>query len=461
MSTLLAISPVNAHETTELHSTIIHVDESGYSPAITIIDPGTTVIFENVGEEKHWPATDDHPSHTRYDGTSLEEHCHDTETATFDSCVGIEPGKTWSFTFDNPGTFSYHDHLWPHLTGKIRVEKKEAIPTQPNLVERIMNFIRRIFYKNTSPKTQEIITTSDSFYTQLKSDYIQLVQDENPSIAIQQLRDESAQNPKVLSLCHDVLHEIGHTAYEKYGSFSEAVIYQNDFCNSGYIHGLFESYFATAENPLEGISQQCATYNTGGRKIDIWQCHHGIGHGFMYLTGGHLPESLQLCQEELSGEASTSCQNGVYMEVFNTEVLAKEAEFIDPDNPFLTCQNQKIAKSECYVYVPAYFSQVQNMSFSEILRTCLATEPTYVDNCVFGVGTEAIKRNMHDPQKVFDICLQASTPAHKQNCIHGMVVMYMNQEGNPDTVHEMCQQAPKEYQKFCKRTAEGQRDFFE
>ena len=78
---------------------VIHVDENGFEPDVATIPLGTKVVFENVGNEDHWPASDNHPSHTLYDNTSLKEHCGDDYVKTFDSCDPVSVGESWDFVF--------------------------------------------------------------------------------------------------------------------------------------------------------------------------------------------------------------------------------------------------------------------------------------------------------------------------------------------------------------------------
>ena len=41
----------------------------------------------------------------------------------FDACVGLKQGEEWSFVFEEPGEWFYHDHLRPDMFGKIMVQK--------------------------------------------------------------------------------------------------------------------------------------------------------------------------------------------------------------------------------------------------------------------------------------------------------------------------------------------------
>ena len=101
---------------------IVEITSSGFSPDTLTINAGERVTWENAGSSPSWPASDVHPSHTEYSGTSLSEHCPDTENNAFDSCGGISQGESYTFTFNKVGTWNYHDHLRPSHLGTIIVQ---------------------------------------------------------------------------------------------------------------------------------------------------------------------------------------------------------------------------------------------------------------------------------------------------------------------------------------------------
>src|SRR4028118_2099011 len=45
---------------------IVHITDEGFEPRSVEVVAGETVVFENDGQEAHWPASDDHPMHTKY-----------------------------------------------------------------------------------------------------------------------------------------------------------------------------------------------------------------------------------------------------------------------------------------------------------------------------------------------------------------------------------------------------------
>ena len=461
----LCIETSSAHDPTT-PDIIIQVDENGFKPEKVVITQGTKVVFRNIGKDDHWPASDDHPTHTIYSGTSLEEHCSNNDIQTFDSCGAISPFETWSFVFNKTGTFTYHDHLWPHLVGEINVTNQTDKSALHGLLDFFRHLFAKLFSNFSSPQEEPNLkdgNTESDFYLNLKAYYKNLVIETNPRDAILALQKESSQDDRVSALCHDILHEIGHVAYEKYGSFKDAVSFQSDFCNSGFIHGIFESYFKSVSDPLTGLADQCNEYArlSENKKFNLWQCYHGIGHGFMYVTGGDLDRSLELCTENLDySDGITSCINGVYMELFNLEILAKENEYIDDTNPFLTCSTRNSYKNECYLYVPTYLSQTKRLGFLDIFKECDKTESTYKSVCIYGVGTEAIKRNMDTPNLVFDLCAQAGSYNNQQMCIMGVVDMYMNQEASYSAGQNLCTQVPQKFLRTCHISLENKESFF-
>lgn len=99
-------------EGTSITAEIIVYTDSGFSPSTLTIAAGTTVAFQNNSSGSFWPASDNHPTHTLYP----EGSC------SFDPCESIEAGGSWSFTFNETGTWGYHDHLSPGRGGTIIVE---------------------------------------------------------------------------------------------------------------------------------------------------------------------------------------------------------------------------------------------------------------------------------------------------------------------------------------------------
>ena len=111
----------------------IEITSSGFSPSQLSINQGDSVTWINKDSEPHWPASGMHPTHTRYSGASYDEPgsfagslaCKsegNPKDGAFDPCKSIAPGESWTFTFEQIGSWGFHDHLDSSYFGKITVQ---------------------------------------------------------------------------------------------------------------------------------------------------------------------------------------------------------------------------------------------------------------------------------------------------------------------------------------------------
>ncbi|MBU1293085.1 hypothetical protein KJ819_03420 [Patescibacteria group bacterium] len=118
------LPPAGVGVPTESESaTIVTYTDEGFSPETVSISIGETVRFTNASSGGMWVGSDDHPTHTNYDGTSTREHCADGETTggTFDACRAYANGESYDFTFTKAGTFEYHNHVGASKGGTVIV----------------------------------------------------------------------------------------------------------------------------------------------------------------------------------------------------------------------------------------------------------------------------------------------------------------------------------------------------
>lgn len=90
-------------------------NSSGFSPSTVTIAKGQTVIFQDASSTSMRVASDPHPTHNGYPTTG------GCVGSTFDSCMNILPGASWSFEFDYVGSWGYHNHLNPNQKGTVVV----------------------------------------------------------------------------------------------------------------------------------------------------------------------------------------------------------------------------------------------------------------------------------------------------------------------------------------------------
>jgi plastocyanin len=77
----------------------VSIQDFFFSPDQMTVAPGTTVTWVNDGQQPHTSTSDD---------------------GTWDSGT-LEPGDDYSFTFDDPGTYTYHCSIHPDMTATITV----------------------------------------------------------------------------------------------------------------------------------------------------------------------------------------------------------------------------------------------------------------------------------------------------------------------------------------------------
>lgn len=108
--------PTGQTPATEEEEYAVTYTDAGYSPTTLTVKKGETVTFKNQSSRSMWTASAVHPTHREYPTTG------GCLGSTFDACQGVQPGDSWSFRFDIPGTWKYHNHLSPGDTGVIVVE---------------------------------------------------------------------------------------------------------------------------------------------------------------------------------------------------------------------------------------------------------------------------------------------------------------------------------------------------
>lgn len=96
---------------------LVYYRDSGFEPDSITIEEGEEVTWIDESSSRMWVGSDQHPSHTEYDGTSLNDHCPSEDS--FDSCG---PVGRYSFTFNQTGEWGYHNHRAAGDTGTVVVE---------------------------------------------------------------------------------------------------------------------------------------------------------------------------------------------------------------------------------------------------------------------------------------------------------------------------------------------------
>jgi len=103
MAALLIFAPAASAQ----DEVTVSIQDFFFEPDQITVAPGTTVTWVNDGEEPHTSTADD---------------------GTWDSGT-LQPGESFSFTFDEPGDYSYLCEIHPDMTATITVSEDGEMTT--------------------------------------------------------------------------------------------------------------------------------------------------------------------------------------------------------------------------------------------------------------------------------------------------------------------------------------------
>ncbi len=278
-------------------------------------------------------------------------------------------------------------------------------------------------------------------YVEVVEETKAIVNDHDPDIALAKLRIILAKEKELLSVCHGLVHEVGHAAYAKYG-FEEAIAFEDDLCGSGYIHGIVETH-------MEGIDDIPAALPTLCPPTAA-KCFHGIGHGLMYTSVNNLEESIRLCGTFKEGFQRIQCAEGVFMENFDAEGRFHRNPLLNPEDPYSVCRVQStINEGVCAFYAPRYYVRIHPREYQAAFAWCNSEVPVGPrDACIKGVGDVAAKQNIDDPLSVEKLCMTLEGE-RRRFCIEGLTSYTIVHYASALKGRALCRQMQKENREWC------------
>jgi len=450
---LMALSalPIYALAHEEKGSVIIHMDEKQFEPAKVTIETGETVIFENVGAKPHWPASNIHPTHDIY--------------PAFDPKKGIEPGMAWSFTFNTPGIWRFHDHIQAELSGTITVigtSSPELAPERIGFWSKIKRFFSSIFSRDTrresrpnigpipplrsevsvkpeehrDPAQKNAAIAKDS--TAIWSNDSELIDYIRTYGVTQTFTQLDTLEKKGFGDCHQTAHRAGRMSLDLLGTsvFKECTL----SCHSGCFHGATEAYFKKygSSNLKENLNTLCA--DTTDKPFYNHQCLHGMGHGLLAWTNYELPEALETCDLLSAGQAS--CWTGAFMENVVTELAGEGADehvtkykSSDPHFPCTVVDDKY--KDTCYFLQTSRMLQLFGTDYKKIADECAKAPVPYRRNCFESMGRDVSSTYRATPARSIQECGHASQE-HRISCLNGAVQDALWDISGADTAITFC-----------------------
>jgi len=407
------------------NKTIIQVTDDGFVPKEITIKQGDIVVFKNVSEESHWPASNIHPTHRLYPISDIEKCETNSEKDVFDACKPIEQGGTYSFTFKHVGVWRFHDHINPQFTGKITVLADEGAGKKDTNIAFVRSSFEREFNEYIQEDSEEIFHNRDALYSYVKKF--------GPKETTRQLHDLT---PK-FGDCHQSAHDAGNFAYEVHGA--KAFQLCSAECHSGCYHGATEMYFRDhgTSNLAEDLKVIC---DSELNPFFSHQCIHGVGHGLMAWADYDIFDALENC--DLLPFEQASCYTGVYMENIVGGLAQEQGHFTQflNDDPHFPCNivDEKY-KASCYFSQTSRMIQIFHGDFKKVAASCAEIEAMYQLSCFKSMGRDVGGRNYNNPEGAVHGCINVLEKGQRRTwCLTGAVQNYFWDPNGQDNALRFC-----------------------
>jgi hypothetical protein len=264
--------------------------------------------------------------------------------------------------------------------------------------------------------------------------YRAMVAVRGPRAAIRDLSARSTRVGYLRAACHQLMHGIGRDAGRRRGiaAFDQG----DESCSSGYFHGVVEAVMARLGPTAvrRDADRVCAAFRKSRRaELPLYNCVHGMGHGFMELNAGDVFASLDGCGALQSRWERRHCEGGVFMQ--NLTAMAdprQPSRQLRPRQPLYPCTAVAARyKHECYMKQTAYALYVHDDDFGAVFRLCAASpDVAFRDDCFQGVGGDAsirASKYVTGPAAkratVRALCRLGGGPAARRNCVEGAVTV--------------------------------------
>jgi hypothetical protein len=302
-------------------------------------------------------------------------------------------------------------------------------------------------------------------YSCYKSELTAIINQSGAEQATALLKKQYISVPYIKSNCHQLMHVIGRAAYAKYGNLAEAFAHGDQFCWSGFYHGIMEQI-----SKQKGLGYITDNVNTicqpiakkyGHYSFNDYNCVHGLGHGFMEIENEKLFDALNSCDKMSDIWDKTSCYSGVFMQnIMN--VQGPEAEdiatypYLKSSQPMYPCTDlAEQYKGSCYLMQTSFALQVDGYDFSKVFAQCAAADTAYVDTCYQSLGRDASGQSISNVEQTKTNCLLGSDLDAQTNCTIGAAKDFVSYFHSDQRAYELCQAMPVEISQICSMTVKN------
>jgi hypothetical protein len=253
------------------------------------------------------------------------------------------------------------------------------------------------------------------------------------------------------SSCHELVHEIGRSAYRHYGNVAEAAKYSDELCWSGYFHGVMQAYMAgfddtklASEMPKICDGQAKKRYN-----FDHYNCVHGLGHGLTIRFDQQVFKSLEYCEILTDSWERSSCYGGVFMQNVVADGKYHKAVDLKKDDLIYPCNAVKDdQKEQCFLMQTSYILKELQQDYARGFSICEGVEAAYVTTCYRSMGRDISGNTLRDSQEVVRLCSLGRADLQDE-CINGAVKNAVFEERGRRSADQLCGLLREDLKKAC------------
>lgn len=264
-------------------------------------------------------------------------------------------------------------------------------------------------------------------------------------------------DPAVRSDCHQLTHVIGRTAADILPNVDQAYALGDNFCSSGYYHGVMESIVSKVglKNLDAKLPTICASIKAQKPySLAHYNCVHGLGHGIMDVTNSNLFLSLKTCDLLTDSWERQSCYGGVFMENIMDEVNPDHSTiYLKAGQPMYPCTAvAEKYKGQCYLMQTSHALLAAHYDFAQVFSECAAIEPTYVATCDQSLGRDASGSSISDVAQTKATCMLGPNQQAQTNCIIGAVKDFIYYYHDDHQATSLCLALISPIQAVCQAT---------
>ncbi|HEU4424756.1 MAG TPA: hypothetical protein VFR67_19700 [Pilimelia sp.] len=273
--------------------------------------------------------------------------------------------------------------------------------------------------------------------------YQALVAGSGVAAAMTDMKDAYEKSEFVKGNCHQLVHVVGRAAGDKFGDVAKAYADGDNFCWSGYYHGVMESILtkigvAEVKTKLNTI---CAGISTDQKySFYHYNCVHGLGHGVMAVNNNELFDALTTCDSLTDWWERESCFGGVFMENIMSEFNPDhETKYLKTDDLMYPCNavNQTY-KQQCFLMQTSHALQVTGYDFDRVFALCDKVESGFRPTCYQSLGRDASGNTISDAIRTRDICMRGRDFDARSNCIVGAVKDFVSYYHSQEAGEKLC-----------------------